>query len=526
MRLFLAVPLQSRQPPSETVIRPARTRAWIARLPLLDARESLRQLHSSLSGLNRTELRVNQRLKLLDMYRAPLRVIRAQVETQLVRGAFPLGNRDLLTAQLFRDCCVEMAYGYKAVVLEIARTAKRRQLHEMRLAMGRALFYLEQTAFACALYRQTPPEGIWQEVHTIYQYARTLGVAEDPLRDPITRTRSASTISLIYRRVLLFGLSDPFHQSIPIMGRVLEFLRRNAHNAQLRSYSQPPTERCQFVIDPLSDYPARAYIKQKEQQPPKDALLLDTVNLTRRAHEQLKRLTSAEQVDVELDDEFQDDLGRKLLEEVVYAWGLIPRREEQREDADQDHVEIMVGMSAANYCMNGGKAIELSSAADAFRLHQASGRRSGSEELECRVLDRAESGLRLAVSYSTIEVGTFRVGDIIVSRRPGGPWTPGLIRWMRCVDDEVQLGVGNLRSTVRPVAVKPVSTEQGDPFREALALWSDDGASLQLITPPGFYRYQRNLFVDDGETLHMTRSRRLIERTQMVEWLDCETLNL
>jgi hypothetical protein len=427
-----------------------------------------------------------------------------------------------------------MAYGYKAIVLEIARTRKRRQLDEMRLSMGRALFYLEQTIFACALYRQAPPEGIWQEVHTIYCYARTLGVTEDQIRDPIARTRSSSSISLIYRRTLLFGLSDPFHQSVPLMGRVLDFLRRNAHNAHLRSYAPPPTERCQFVIDPQSDYAARAYVKQKENKPPKDALLLDTVDLTRRAHDQLKRLMSAEQVDVELDDEFQDELGRKLLEEVVYAWGVIPRREEERHDGDGAHVEIRVGIGTVSYCINGDKDLELSSVdharhnatAGTFQLHQVRRRQTRNEKLDCRILDRAESGCRLEIPYSTTATGSLRVGDVIATRGNAGTWTAGLIRWMRCVEDGIQFGVKNLPRKTRSVAVKPVSTEREDPFKEALAIWADDATSLQLITPPGLYRHQRNLFVDDGQSLLMTRTQRLIERTQMVEWLECETLNL
>ncbi len=536
MKLYLAVPQQLRQTNTETVTRPAQTREWIARLPLLNTRESLRQVHSALHGINRIELKVTQRLKLLDMYRSPLRVIRGQVQTQLAKGAVPLSDNDLLSAELFRDCCVEMAYGYKATILEIAQSRKRRQLDEMRLSMGRALFYLEQTVFACALYRQAPPEGIWQETHTIYCYARQLGIVEDPIKDPIAKARTTTSISLTYRRVLLFGLSDPFHQSIPLMTRVLEFLRRHAQNAQLRPYSRPPTERCQFVIDPQSDRPARAYLKQTEEKPPKDALLLDTVNLTRHAHDQLKRLASAEQVDVDLDDEFQDDLGRKLLEEVVYAWGLTPRRAEERtESADGGQpVEIMTGMAAANYCINGEKEFGLSSTdhadhsatAGTFQLHQLRRRQSSTEKLECLVLDRGESGLCLGASYDKTVVGSLRVGEVVAVREKNGPWAAGLIRWMRCVEDTIQFGVKLLNYKLRPVAVKPVSTEREEPFKEALAFYPEDDPHLQLISPPGLYRYQRNLFVDDGETLLMTRSHRLIERSQLAEWFECETLNL
>lgn len=536
MKLYLAVPRQSRQPTSRTAARPAETREWIARLPLLDIREGLQQIHDALWGVNRTNLKVTQRLKLLDMYRSPLQIIRRQVEMRLTRGAAPLSDADLSMIESFRDCCVEMAYGYKVVILEIAQSRKRRHLDELRLSMGRGIFYLEQTIYACALYRQAPPEGIWTEIHTIYQYAKQLGIAEEAIKDPIARARTSTSISLTYRRALLFGLSDPFHQSIPVMGRLLSFLRRHAQNAQLRSYSRPPTERCQFVIDPQSDYPARAYVKQGDTGPPKDAMLLDTVNLTRNAHDQLKRLTSAEHFDVELDDEFKDDLGGKLLEEVVYAWGIIPRREEERAPGGEDGIEAMIGIEAVHYCLNGEKLLELSSTDNVehivmtgtFHLHQIHRPPSRMEKITCSILDRAESGLRISIQYDAVEVGSLRVGDILATREKSGVWTPALIRWMRCVDDTIQLGLKVLRHSSRPVAVKPVSTESQESFKESLALFpeEDETSLIQLITPPGLYRRQRNLLVDDGSTLLMTRSRTLIERSQTLEWFECETINL
>lgn len=533
MKLFLAVPRQSRHSGPETVTRPAQTRESIARLPLLNARESLQQIHAALHGLNRTSLKAGQRLKLLHMYRSPLRVIRGQVETQLAKGAVPSSDNDLTTAEAFRNCCVEMAYGYKAIVLEIAQSGKRRLLDEMRLSMGRALFYLDQTIFACALYRQAPPTGIWQEIHTIYQYAARLGIAEDAIRDTITKAHSPTSVSLIYRRALLFGLSDPFHQPIPVMGRLLDFLRRNARNAGIGRYTRPPTERCQFIIDPQSDYPARAYVKQGEEEPSKESLLLDTVELTRSAHDQLKKLDAAEQVDVELDDEFRDELGKKLLEEVVKAWGVIPRRAEERIDAGQEHIEAVTGIRAVHHYLNGEKPFALSSGDHAGRprtsrpqvLHDQP---VNTGKLECRVADRSESGLRITLPYTGAGAGSLRVGDAIAARRDDEAWTPGLIRWMRCTGDVIHLGVMKLGDATRPVAVKAGSTEREHPFAEALATYPDPGdtALLQLVTPTGLYGDQRNLFVDDGSAPLMVRSRRLIERSQTVEWFECEKINL
>lgn len=528
MKLFLAVPRQSKQSGAQTATSAGRTRDWVARLPLLDTRESLQQIHESLHGLNRSLLKTAQRLKLLDMHRSPLRVILGQVESRFSRGAAPLSQSDLVVAGLFRDCCVEMAFGYKILVLETARSMKRRQLDEMKISMARALFYLEQTVFACALFRHSPPEGIWQEVHTLYSYARKLGVAEESLRDPVSKVRTSTNISLTYRRALLFGLSDPFHQSVPLMRRVVDFLRRRAGNAQLKRNIRTPRGHCQFVIDPQSDYPAKPYLKSDKESPPKNALFLDTLNLTRDARELLKRLESAEQIDVELDSEFKDELGKKLLREVVYKWGLILTREEERSATD-NLVEIVLGIEAASYYVNGESPFSLSSVDPGDDdIDTLQPRSSDLRKLECRVLDRGDTGLRITIPYDAADAGALRVGSVITCREADGSWSPGLIRWIRCIDESIHLGVQKLSDHARPVAVKPVSNEREDPFKAALAIRAkhDDGSVLRLITRPGLYRPQRNLFVDDGQALLMVRIRKLIESSQIMEWFECETLNL
>lgn len=536
MKLFLAIPRQSRNAASQTVTSPARTRQWISRLPLLNTRESLLQIHGALYDTNRMELKSSQRLKLLTAYRSPLRVIRGQVESQLSRGTAPLAAGDLTIAGLFRDCCVELAYGYKTIVLDIARSRKRRQLDDMRLSMARAIFYLEQTIFACALFHQAPPAGIWQEIHSIYFYARRLGMSDEPIKDPVLKGRSSTSISLVYRRALLFGLSDPFHQPVPLMSRVLDFLKNHVEKTHLKSYTQPRTTHCQFIIDPQSDYPARAHVKNLEHKPPRDAMLLDTVDMTRHAYDLVKRINSAREVDVEVDSEFQDTLGMKLLQEVVHSWAATPEREEERIKSEQEHLDLVSGMEKVVYCIKGESPLQISSPDHALHSAGAStlsarspGISNGDfERLACLVVDQTGTGLRVSIPYERAAVGSFRVGDIVATRRRDAAWVAGSIRWIRCVDATIQLGIKQFPAELEAAAIKPVSTDREVPFKAGLMIQAENGTEpvLQLIGPVGLYQRQRNLFVDNGESLLMARSRKLIERSETVEWFECDNINL
>jgi len=537
MKLFLAVPRQSTQTGSQSVIRPTRTRQWISRLPLLDTWESLSRIHEALRESNRTVLKTAQRLKLLDIYRPPVRVIRGQVESRLSRGAAPLADEDLALAGLFRDTCVEMAYGYKTIVLDIARSRKRRQLDDMRLSMARAIFYLEQTIFACAMFHQAPPVGVWQEIHAIYYYTRKLGMSDEPIKAPVLKGRASITISLVYRRAVLFGLADPFHQSVPMLIRILDFLKEHVDSTQIESYSRPRTRHCQFIIDPHSDSPARAYVKDTKQKPPRDALLLNTIDMTRRAHELLKRLESVREDDVELDNEFQNRIGGILLREVVHCWGLTAQREAERTTRNRQHVDLVSGMEKVIYVLNGESAFKPASMDHALRdpsanilaIPSAADTATGEfEPLAGLAMDHAETGLRISIPYARAGIGTFQIGGIVATRCWDEPWTAGSIRWIRCIDASIQMGIRKFPPGFAPAAIKPVSTEYEVPFKGGLMSKASHApqVSVQLVTPAGLYQRQRNLFVDEGETLLMVRTGKLIEQSQVLEWFECENLNL
>ena len=80
-----------------------------------------------------------------------------------------------------------------------------------------------------------------------------------------------------------------------------------------------------------------------------------------------------------------------------------------------------------------------------------------------------------------------------------------------------------------PVAVKPVAANGAadPPFEAALLLpAANDERGKTAITPPGCYRLQRNLFIDNGEILLMIRAKRLLERGVGYEWFEYEELTL
>ena len=75
MRLTLTVPDIAVSPATNVETNASDLERWLSQLPLLNPVESSYQLCQSLSALNRAKLDSMQRLKLLELYRVPIKQI-------------------------------------------------------------------------------------------------------------------------------------------------------------------------------------------------------------------------------------------------------------------------------------------------------------------------------------------------------------------------------------------------------------------------------------------------------------------
>ena len=117
----LSVPGCSNRLVSEVELHPAKVEQWLASLPLLNLSQGGRQLHATLTTYNRMEIDPAVRLKLLELYRQPIRHIVAELQKQYVGMLLPLPEKNKKAAEQDRQFQLELAYGYKYVVLAHAR---------------------------------------------------------------------------------------------------------------------------------------------------------------------------------------------------------------------------------------------------------------------------------------------------------------------------------------------------------------------------------------------------------------------
>ena len=531
---ILAIPEQRSTTTTRVELKPSQTRQWLAKLPLLDTQDTLTQIFDALHELNRVPAKPGTRLRLLELYRTPISFIGQHVEKTLAESYLPLAEKHAKLAELCELVSVEMAYGYKSVVLDLAKGHRSsRPQGDLCTAIHRAIRYLTFTLHQSGVYYNSYPPGTWVEIHSLFKYGRKLGIENNQVKDALNQPKPKNSISHAYNQALLFGLSDCYHHPVNITGKVHRYLDRWASDAVVAKYTKPETTRCQFVVDPSQDRAPTPYSESEEPKKTKHLLMLDTRVVTRNAHTQWHKLRAGSTPkSVGLDEDFLDDNGLDMLERVVLAWGIAPRRRYPRNPISGPY-QLAIGISSTNYFLNGERTFKCVSEDAArpttgtFGLHQIHKREESHATQNWLGFDESIHGLSLHVNLSQPAAIQVRVGEVVAIRpdRDNAAWSPALIRWVRIIDTELRVGLQRLGAGAKPVAVKPMEVEGAeDVFKISIQLPKHDVIQQQqsLITPPGLYMPKRNLIIDDGTKLSMVRAGKAQERSRYFEWFDYE----
>ena len=549
MGLVLAIPHQAADNNVMAETRPTRARQWLSKLPLMDPAESARQLYNGIYALNRVVVKAPVRLQLLELYRTPYQFVSEQAEKLLIQSYLPLPDKRLHFAELVLETANELAYGYKAVIMELAAGGWRgkKQIEDLCIATQRAVRYLTETIYKASLFYHAPPEGTWRELHNLYLYVRTMRMADRRLRDPMNTKQPISSIGQCYKQALLFGLCDNGSLSVPFMGKIYRYLDQYANHAEITGWQTPSSTRCQFVIEADQDQAPQAYRGDAEFEDTSKVWILDTREVTRTAHDQLQQLrTGVSPKGAGLDSEFLDTSAIDIMERLVHSWGVSSKRRSFRAES-AGSFDLAVGLTTANYYLNGEKDFECISddpvhyqqqmLAGSFGAQKANAHKIKSDDISAQTVvsvDRSDNGVRLTLDTASHEHLQVRVGSILVAKRAATgteqKWAVGVVRWIRQEDTVLDLGLELVGDDLQAVAVKPVSANnsQEEQFRQSILAPArpEMGRTTSLITPPGIFRPQRNLFLDNGEILLMVRTTRMRERSRDYEWFEYEELNI
>lgn len=542
MSLNLAVPSLAARDAGEIELQPQKVKKWLDELPLLNVAETARKLFTTLSLHNRVEYDGKLRLELLELFRYPVSQLSLEFAKQYIGLPLPLSEKHKNVAEQNRQFQMELANGYKRIVLgmEPSPMQDARERAFRALVIERAIRYLTG-ALAVSYQTYSPcPEGTWKEIHTLYAHAENLGLVEIGVEDAFNKAVSASSVSHVYKQALLLDFSDPYHLPPRMIDWTHHYLDRWAPLAQLTAATSVYNPICQFLIDQHNDHAGIAYTAGTVPEDPKRYRILSTVELARQLHSQLTQLINGEKPATEgLQENFFQECGQDLLRRLVNAWGVNPQRSFRRNPATGRHVEIAVGMDRINYWINGGKKFVVSStfvgpvpqrtmpASEEIRhkdIH-IPGRELSTWDVE----DEGAGGLALSKS-GQIHLH-IQVGDLLVTRTPsdGNPWSVGVIRWVRSTgSSNLEIGIQHLAPRADPVVIKTVNEEgKESDFLPALLLPEIKPLKQPqtLITHRGVFRPENGVFMDNGYRLYRVAPTRLIEASHSFEQFSFDILN-
>jgi hypothetical protein len=542
MTLVLSVPNLSARNPDDMALQPVQVQKWLEDLPLLNIAETSRKLLSTLSIHNRVDFDDTLRLQLLELFRYPVNQISLELAKQYIGQPLPLAEKHKTIAELNRQLQMEMANGYKRLVLNrAAKAGDRKELTMTALTIQRAIRCLTDVlAVSYQTYSPDPPET-WKEIHALYTHAETLKLADVEMDDPLNKTLPRSKTSHVYKQALLLDFSDPFHLPPRMIGRVQHYLDRWASLAQLTDVAPTYNPTCQFLIDRENDRAGIVYsaeIPLDGHSPP--YRLLNTVELARLAHAQLTLLKNGQPLPPEgLQENFYQENGQDLLKRVISAWGVNPQRSFRRSHRSGHQVDIAVGLDAINYWINGGRKFVVSSTfvgpmpqrslLGIEEKKTAAARMSEREYSTWDVEDESAGGLALS-KHGQINVPV-HVGDLVISRPPGigSAWSVGVIRWVKSTASaNVDIGIQHLAPNAEPAVIKTVSEKKIESdFLPALLLPEIKPLKQPqtLITQRGICKPGVEIFMDNGYRLSRIAPTRIIETSHSFEQFCFDVLN-
>jgi hypothetical protein len=546
MELQLAVPSLSGRVLGEVETRPSKVEKWLAELPLLNLAETSRRVLSQINTYNRIPIAPEQRLELLELFRYTVDQLGLELKKQYMGLPLPLPDKNKTVAEQSRQFQIELAFGYKWVVLDVARTegtsqppgAKPLAREKLALAIQRAIHYLAE-ALVISYESYSPlPLGTWRELHTLYRHAEQLGLQDIVLPDLCNRALQKSSVSQAYQEALLLDLADPYHLSARQVDKITQYLERWAHLAVVRPAPNAFDPTCQFLIDLNNDRAGIAYTADTVLEQTEPYRLLNTVELARKVHDQLGVLAAGGNPDPEgLEADFFRD-SYDLLRRLINAWGLHPKRGFRRSARLGAELDLAIGIDAINYWLNGASKFVVSSTFVGpmpQRTHVGAEDRRGApikaEHLEYSrwgVLDESAGGFSL--HKRGLIKSRVRVGDIVATRSPeGSGWGIAAIRWARSASpSSVEVGLQRMAPTGEPVVIKTVN-EKGEESEFLPALRLPEIPALKqpptLVTHCGVHRPGREIYLDNGYRLYKLKVGNVLEATGAFERFEFEIIS-
>jgi len=335
---LLNIPEQSKPTSGSFDPRPKQVEAWIASLPMANIGESARHIYAALREINRLSISEHDRYKSMELLRKPVYQITEVLKTHYINQNLPLSPKNQKIAELAIQLNSEMAIGYKAIIQgKLSKTFSRLNNKTLGICLHRAIHYLSNVLLCAYQIYIQHPENVWLQVHHLYLYAENHQLHVTLIKDHATPDVVLdSTISDIYKQILLLALAGPYRLRQHVTEAVYKALETWGGNAHIHPYGDILDDSYVFNINMNSDA-APGYFRDSGTVDPIFCRTIDTSELAQAMSNSM--LTGDNGVTT-----ISPDVQKRLL----VTWGGKSHRTFPRTSKNNE-IAITLGLSATHH---------------------------------------------------------------------------------------------------------------------------------------------------------------------------------
>ncbi|EJO92056.1 hypothetical protein A471_18425 [Ectopseudomonas mendocina DLHK] len=535
---MLRVPTPSKQSLSFCDGSPRDLKRWIAGLPKANIGETARQLYQSLVELNQLLTPSENRLQLLELLRPEVNFVCQHLERHFLNQAIVLDERPRKVANLCQALQNHLAVGYKLIISRAMTRSGKDRDQLLAIALQRASHSLCSPLIRASQLYCPVPEGLWLELHQLYQIALEQRLQRQVIRDPLARHTQGLSTEQTYVTALLLGCARTNQMRQSGIARLAEALEPWSALIKLQPGDQPGSL---FVLAPQVDGPPR-YRSLYQSGELHNLLGIDTQPLVDALKEYLELPEDQRSKSRLL---IPEGISLDLLQHVAAAWGDIAERTFQRTPG-QGNLTLCIGMTALHFFLSGGRSfaemlkrpVEVGAAvfkpatgepdvwSNAFDAQRNAADEIHFEEIQYTKVTPGEQAQPESngESYPTYPLtivnhspggyclswpkevpSQLQAGELLgVQDTPNQAWSVAIVRWIRQVrGGGTQMGIELIAPHAQPCGLQLLrKAEQSSQYLRALLLPEISAISrpASLITPRlPFQEGSKVLINDHGE---------------------------
>ena len=197
---------------------------WLANLPKANIGETARQLYQGLIELNQYDVPADKRLAMLERIRPEVHYVCTALSRYYLGQSIVLEDKPRKVANLSQSLQNHLANGYKIIVAQERSIKSRDHANLMTLALQRSIRGLCGPLLRAFQLYCPVADGVWLELHQLYQLARKRNFHQTPVPDSESADRQPLSIEQCYLVALLMGASRPNQMRQSAMGRLFATL--------------------------------------------------------------------------------------------------------------------------------------------------------------------------------------------------------------------------------------------------------------------------------------------------------------